>query len=427
MPNPGITDEEALRRITLWRECRRSRKKLEERHGITGSQIQSAFDHAKDRGFHNSIDELVPVGMEIARISSMVDEHGDLKRQYVLVKPEVGERFKAPEGHAVKGVSALVDADGNVVQRWIKTREGELDPAWVGDTLRKALEDAPAVARPLPAPPAHDPTALCLYPLPDLHIGLLSHHSETDGDWDTKRAVAAYEGAIGRLVSATPSCATAVILGLGDLLHADSKQARTERSGNVLDVDTRWAESLRTACDLVVRAVSMALQKHERVVLRLLSGNHDDQSSHAVTFYALAYFRNEPRVEIDCDASAFWHHQHGAVMISATHGHMAKPADMPAVMAGREAEMWGATRFRYAHLGHVHHRSIRPVSEHGGAEVETHQAPVAQDAYHHGQGYVSGRSLCAIVYDQAHGEIARHRVNLSPVAKPRVRMKALAA
>jgi hypothetical protein len=32
------------------------------------------------------------------------------------------------------------------------------------------------------------------------------------------------------------------------------------------------------------------------------------------------FFHNEPRVDIDCSPSRFFHYQHGTTMISATHG-----------------------------------------------------------------------------------------------------------
>src|SRR6185312_13335653 len=42
---------------------------------------------------------------------------------------EPGEVFDPPEGHIVKGVSALVDADGRLTAKWIKTAaDNALDP-----------------------------------------------------------------------------------------------------------------------------------------------------------------------------------------------------------------------------------------------------------------------------------------------------------
>ena len=53
-------------------------------------------------------------------------------------KPEHGGQFEMPPGHVVKGVSALVDPDGNEVVKWIKTsQDGEQRDA----AMRAVVED----------------------------------------------------------------------------------------------------------------------------------------------------------------------------------------------------------------------------------------------------------------------------------------------
>src|SRR5690606_37401359 len=103
------------------------------------------------------------------------------------------------------------------------------------------------------------------------------------------------------------------------------------------------------------------------------------------------------------DQSLFFYHQLGEVMLAATHGHEAKLRDMPQIMASRRPEMWGATRYRFAHGFHVHHKSGF-IAEGGGVVCESHQAPIPQDAWHYGAGFVSGRSLQTITYHSQMGE-----------------------
>ncbi len=82
---------------------------------------------------------------------------------------------------------------------------------------------------------------------------------------------------------------------------------------------------------------------------------------------------------------------------------------MPAIMAHRRAADWGASQFRYAHTFHIHHSS-KFATEGNGVITETHQAPIPQDAWHYGAGFLSGRSLQGITYDDRFGEISRARV-----------------
>ncbi|MBY0253727.1 MAG: hypothetical protein K2X54_20495, partial [Methylobacterium organophilum] len=78
------------------------------------------------------------------------------------------------------------------------------------------------------------------------------------------------------------------------------------------------------------------------------------------------------------------------------------------VMAARRPEDWGLTKFRYGHGFHIHHKRLLGF-EAGGVVTESHQAPVAQDAWHHGAGFLSGRSLQTITYHRAFGEVSRAR------------------
>jgi hypothetical protein len=82
---------------------------------------------------------------------------------------------------------------------------------------------------------------------------------------------------------------------------------------------------------------------------------------------------------------------------------------MPSIMAHRRSEDWGVTKFRYVHGFHIHHVSKYATEGHGVIS-ETHQAPIPQDAWHFGAGFLSGRSLQSITYHRDFGEIARCRI-----------------
>lgn len=96
-------------------------------------------------------------------------------------------------------------------------------------------------------------------------------------------------------------------------------------------------------------------------------------------------------------------------MLGATHGHTVKAKEMPSVMVHRRAADWGATEHRYVHTFHLHHKA-QIASEGGGCVAEVHQAPIPQDAWHYGAGFLSGRSIQAVTYHQQFGEVPRARV-----------------
>lgn len=348
-------------------------------------------------------------GFRIARVSERSGPNGAVIARSVEQRPAAGEPFTLPNGHLVKGVSALTDPDGRVIQKWVKTRQGARDHLDIAAQLKRAFTGWRPAAPSLPAPENTLPEQLTLYPLADWHIGMFAWERETASNWHLKIA----ERVIGRasleLVAQAPRAGTAIVLGGGDLIHSDNQDNRTARSGHALDVDGRYPKVVMAAARLLVQLVDATLAHHDRVILRILKGNHDEHASVAVGYFLLAWFRNEPRVSVDVDPSLFFRHRFGKVLLAATHGHAARGPQMPEIMSHRYARDWGETEFRYAHTFHLHHKRVL-ATEGAGVIVETHQAPIPQDAWHYGSGFLSGRSLQAITYHRDYGEIGRNRI-----------------
>jgi hypothetical protein len=314
------------------------------------------------------------------------------------------------DGFRVKGTSTLYNAEGEVTATWVKTAQDGPSPEEAAAQVREALEGyEPPTSFPTP-PDQVDGDLATVYPLSDWHVGLLSWAKETGHNYDLKIARKVIETAMGRLISLAPPSSQAVVLGLGDLLHTDNYDNKTSRSQNVLDADGRYPKILTAATDLVLYTIDLALQKHENVLVRILPGNHDGQSAIAVALGVSMYYRNEPRVTVDDDAGRFWWWTWGKVFLGATHGDQAKPEKMPLLMA-KNRDAWGKSRFNYIHCGHIH--NDKAIIDLAGVTVESHQSPVAPDAWHVGMGYGTGRSVKAITYHKEQGEIMRQRVNIT--------------
>lgn len=336
-------------------------------------------------------------GHEIKSHTQQFDKNGELKSQ--VVKTTVAhsdEEFEVPNGHRVKGESALIDAQGNVIQKWVKTTEGERSEEVIHEAAKLAAETYAGPAEPLNFKPWEqdklDPLLLNLHQLPDLHIGLHADRVRAQIEWTLERSVQVYKALFRSIMERAPKAATGVVLGGGDLLHVDDNTRMTRKSGNVLDAGADYSSILAAAENLLVYKVELALQRYEKVIVRILPGNHDPDSAVAVAHYLRAWFRNEPRVEVDTDPSDFWFYEFGLVMLGAAHGHNTKIDQMPGVMAADRSEMWGRTKFRYAHGFHIHHKT-RSAGEEGGASWETHNTPVPRDDYHQNKEYRSKRVL----------------------------------
>ena len=351
---------------------------------------------------HGSIADAAK-SLGLARTTFQHQYHTAIRRGFAdqLVAP-------APPGHTVKGISTLYDDQGQIVQQWVKTRADEYDLDAIIDTIRTAFDDLEA-AKPVPPPANADAALATVYPLPDLHMGLYAWGKEAGDDYDLKIADRVNRDAFARLMASSPSSGVAVVLGLGDLLHADNTDNRTARSGNALDVDTRYSQVLHTATQFMVFAIDQALNRHGRVVVRNLPGNHDTHSALAISMALWAWFRNEPRVTVDTDPSYFWWWSFGTNFLGATHGDMAKMADLPLIMAASKPEAWGQAKHRLILTGHIHHKSALEL---GGVIVESFQSTAARDAWHQASGFRSGRSLTSITLHYERGEIGRAKVTI---------------
>lgn len=371
------------------------------------------------RYFLRGLDGKLPMrplpGHVVKSISQQFDADGQLVNQFIKTGAMSSEDlFEVPDGHRVKGESALVDAEGNVIQKWIKTAEGERSLEVIEEAARIAAERyaGPAVPLARPSRVALDDDLLNLFVLPDLHIGAHLNMSTAEMNWDLPTAISTYKRLFADLVARAPKAHTAVILGGGDLLHADDDTRMTRRSGNLLEVAEPYAVVLAEAELLLVYKAELALQTHEKVIIRVLAGNHDPDSAVAISHFLKAWFRNEPRVEVDIDPSLFWFYEFGDVMLGATHGHETKINQMPGIMAADRAPVWGRTVLRYAHGFHIHH-ATRSSGEEAGASWETHETPVPRDTYHQGKNYRSRRSLPVITYDRNFGEVGRTLARLT--------------
>jgi hypothetical protein len=235
--------------------------------------------------------EPVLPGYAVKRTTTRYDADDKITATYVTQAKTPGAKAEIPAGHVVKGVSILRDGKGRLVQEWVKTREGR-SPEQTFEELREALAGLQDYrAQPTP-PPAHVEEDLAtVYVCADWHLGLLTWAGDTGRNWDLKLAQQAIGGAVERLVAASPASKQAVVLGLGDLLHADGLDNCTPKSKHVLDVDGRYPKIVLAATRQIVQTAKVALTKHEQVTIRILRGNHDEESAANVAIAVAFHFR----------------------------------------------------------------------------------------------------------------------------------------
>jgi len=411
-----VQDSECVEAYQHWLAADKNKAQAARNMGLSRQKFRSRLDSYFKRGLNESCPVDVNPGMAISGHSVTLDKSGEVRSQSVKMKPDSSDEFTIPEDYLLERGTFQTNGQGQLTQQWLKLKKDAAEIQSVADVVKDYAKEIPALELPdlqkIRRKSSFEKNSLTLHPLPDMHLGMFAWAKEThDEDWDLSIACTRFKSIMDRVMDKSPKSAVGVVLGGGDLVHADNMDNMTRRSSNALDVDSRYPKVVKNAIELCLYQVELARQNYEKVGVRILPGNHDEHVATAVTYSLWAWYRDVPQVEVDIDPSLFWFFEHGNVMLAATHGHRTRIGDLPAVMAGHQAPMWGRTEFRYGHGFHIHHKS-KMVDEFGGAICETHQAPIPSDAYHAGGPWVSGRSMQSITYDSHEGEIDRVTVNV---------------
>lgn len=309
---------------------------------------------------------------------------------------------------AKHGWRVIVHADGSRDSVFWKAGSENDNPINLATLIKEAMQDiAPAV--PLPLQYASQPDIISVFPVADLHIGLLTDEEEVGHDWDTKKAMRVFEETFGKLVANTPASETAILAQLGDLTHNDDQRNITPQSGHQLDVDSRYFMIVRRAIAIMKWGIDLLRQKYQRVVYRGCRGNHDMTTHIAVTLALAEHYQNVPEVEIIDSASEFYAHEFGKNMFFFHHGDKAKPERILPFIANEYPEIWGRTKHRVAFSGHVHHEWAKEMA---GMLFRSIGTIIPRDVHAYSHGYGSNRCLMSFTYDRDQGEIASARINL---------------
>lgn len=309
-----------------------------------------------------------------------------------------------PDGYRIRGVSTFYTPKG-VAGQWVKS---SVDPERMAELTREALA-AMADEIPRETPRRYkglsESDLLTLYPLTDLHLGMVAWAPETgDADWDIKKAEDLIVRWFAAAIDGSPRSETAILAQLGDLLHMDGLEAVTPTSRHLLDTDSRFAKIVRTTIRIMRRVIGMLLEKHKFVHIKNLEGNHDISSSIWLREWLAILYENEPRISVDTSPDVYQAYEFGNVLLLFHHGHLKKPSSIDTVFASRYRAEFGRTKYAFAHMGHLHHEDRKRTNL---MIVEQHATLAPKDSYAARHGFMSDRSASAITYNKFYGEAGR--------------------
>jgi hypothetical protein len=328
--------------------------------------------------------------------------------------PEIGMDHPQAEGWGLNATTGLYKFDNTTGERhkileWVKASpEKEQNIQLIRDYVATLMEDVPARTKIAPPVPTPIDTILPAFVLGDPHCGMYAWADEAGDDYNLDIWSRQHRAAIHQLIDQAPVSQECIIVNLGDFFHAKNNDNRTQ-SGHALDVDTRYSKVFREGCATFEYMIDEALRKYMHVTAYVTEGNHDKESAFALAEVLRAYYRNEDRVTIKGGTAPREYHEFGVNFIGITHGHTAKPATLPAVMAAEQPEAWGRTKTRRWFVGHFHHQDRK---EYPGCIVEIFPTLAGKDAWHNEMGYSSERAMTCVIFNRHTGEKGRILISI---------------
>ena len=241
--------------------------------------------------------------------------------------------------------------------------------------------------------------------LSDHHFGKLAWGYETGGrNYDVKIATDVFNRAFDTILQRARSYEFDQIWFIvgNDLLNSDDRQGRTTK-GTVVSTDIRYTRTMTVVRNVLISCIEKLRHFAPLVKVKMVSGNHDEFSVWHTGSSLECFFHNYTDVQIDNEPKYYKFDEFGNVMIMWTHGDKGKRKDYPLLMASMQPEMFGRTKFREIHTGHLHHDRVE---EQHGIKVRILPSLSPSDRWHAENAFSGSlRSSEAFIYNKERGLI----------------------
>ncbi|WP_162651539.1 hypothetical protein [Lentilitoribacter sp. Alg239-R112] len=403
MPTPPVPEEELKRRYQAYLDD--GRQGAANKLGLD----VCAIDRARKWAAAHGLTPTGPVmdGYRISKSSSTLDEKGNILKQHIQQKPDLGDEYEMPDNFETKKRTIQIGANGQIERQWDKIdRKGAPDPREAKEIIESALSGFKGFGK-RKKPKGLDRDSLFWLPVSDLHIGACYKSNDKRLRWGSKDTISDIKGAVVKLIDEAPPCGSAIIQGLGDICDYDGLESVTSKSNNILETDLSSSEMLDEAMHLFHWMVDLSLEKFGKVHLSMVRGNHDLVTTHSIKSYVKGVYLKEPDVTVDTSDDPHVLHTHFDHMIFATHADEMKPSEMPNFMSKEHAKAWGKAKIRWGYCGHRH--KYEKSGESGGVLVEQQPPIVRANRYARGHGYSSYRGMHSAVFKSG-GRVVQNRV-----------------
>jgi len=344
---------------------------------------------------------------EIARIFQQDDrtirryaQH--IKEKGYILRPEnVSDKIGYVSGKITSQQIQNKDGEWVETQRWIRESPQQLA---IEDFITLVENKVVCKFPEIKSAKVRNNRAIVL-PIGDPHLGMMAWGPETGEDYDLKIGRDLHFKNIIEHIDTYAGSEVIYICPLGDLFHIDSRSNTTEKSGHVLDTDTRFDKIVEVVEDLLIDIITYAGQKYGKVVFSAVRGNHDWHSSMWVSRILKQAFSKSKHIEIDIRPQKQRYFEYGSNLFGITHGDTERNVkNLAQIMSHDMREAWGRTIHHYWYTGHIHQQKI---FEFPSCVVESFNTLAPKDSYAAEYAYRSRRKLTSIVLDREAGEVER--------------------
>ncbi len=244
---------------------------------------------------------------------------------------------------------------------------------------------------------------LCIF---DLHFGKFAWKGEAGEDYDVKIAKARYLKALDEFLSFIRyEGIEKILLPFGNDFFTIDNDEETTTKGTKQDIDTRLPKIFELGVDLILETIEKCLEIAP-VEFVYIKSNHDAKVGYYANVLVDRLYKDNPNVILHTSPLARKYIEYGNCLIGYTHGNK-EGKRLETVMQSEVPEMWGRTKYREWHIGHLHHRQTR---EHNGFTIEVLPSISGTDKYHYESGYIGAlqRSVCMIWNYEKGKEIERY-------------------
>ena len=277
----------------------------------------------------------------------------------------------------------------------------------VEEMLADAREHAPEYKQlSYPEYPAGMLYEVCI---PDIHFGRLTWAEESGDDYDVKIARKMATAVLEKLLAYSKNYPVErILLPIGnDFFNVNSKLNTTVK-GTPQQEDTRWAKTFRLGRKLAVEMIDQC-SAIAPVDVMMIAGNHDTEKLFYMGDALECWYNNNPNVKVNNFAKTRKYYSYGKVLLGLTHGDI-KIDKLVSIMPLEEPHLWGQSKFREWHVGHVHHlyRLNNDAEEMVGVVVRSLRSLVPADAWTFDHGLVGAvKAAESFLWDKEQGLIAQ--------------------